>query len=168
MTTSAQKLSSPPRHALDVKLMAPFIRSVQSVFTTMVRTTVVVQRPSFKTEPVPAFDVSGIIGFSGDITGMVVVSFQKLAAVKLVAAFAGMEMDPAGPDFSDAIGELTNMIAGGAKTDLGANASISCPSVIIGTGHTIARLRDVPCLLVPCETPFGPFALEVSIKRGNT
>jgi chemotaxis protein CheX len=156
---------APAKSGLNVKLLVPFINSIRTVFSTMLGMTATINRPTTKAEPVPMYDVSGIIGFSGDITGQVVVSFQKATAIKLVTAFAGAEMDPASPDFADAIGELTNMIAGAAKKDLGAAAGITCPSVIIGTGHVVARLRDVPCLVVPCETPVGPFCVEISIKQ---
>ena len=39
------------------------------------------------------------------------------------------------------------------------------PSVIIGTGHQIARLRDVPCVVIPCRTAAGDFAVEVNVKQ---
>jgi chemotaxis protein CheX len=118
-----------------------------------------------KGNPTPSYDVSSIIGFSGDVIGSVVVSFQLSAAKKLVAAFAQMEIDEKSADFADALGELANMIAGAAKKDLGVLASISTPSVIMGAGHTIARLKDVPCLVIPCRTEVGDFAVEVSIKQ---
>ncbi len=69
------------------------------------------------------------------------------------------------PDFADAVGELANMIAGGAKRHLGNLASITVPSVVIGSGHVIARLTDVPCIVIPCQTDAGSFAVEVSIKQ---
>jgi chemotaxis protein CheX len=124
-----------------------------------------VQRPHLKGNPSPSYDVSGIIGFSGEVIGSVVVSFQRAAAIKLVSSFAGMEIQPETPDFADAVGELANMIAGSAKKDLGATASITVPSVIIGAGHIIARLSDVPCVVIPCATPVGEFAVEVNIKQ---
>jgi chemotaxis protein CheX len=147
------------------KLIVPFISSVRAVFSTMVGVQTTVGRPSFKTHPAPSYDVSSIIGFSGEIVGSVVVSFQNEAAQKLVSAFAGAEVTPDSPDFADAIGELANMIAGGAKKDLGAMASITCPNVIIGPGHQVARLSGVPCLVIPCSTPVGNFAVEVCIKQ---
>ncbi len=76
-----------------------------------------------------------------------------------------MAMDPGSADFADAVGELGNMVAGAAKKELGYQASIGIPSVIVGTGHHIARLKDVPCLVVPCESEHGTFAVEVSIRR---
>lgn len=153
------------QHKINPKLIIPFVNSVRSVFTTMVKIPTTVERPHLKVEPAASYDISAIVGFSGQIVGSVVVSFQKEAAVKLVAAFAGTEIDPSSPDFADAVCELANMIAGSAKKDLGGEARISVPSVVIGAGHVLARLTDVPCLVVPCKTPVGDFAVEVSIKE---
>jgi len=111
------------------------------------------------------YDVSGIIGLSGDFIGSIVVSFQMEAAARIVSLFAGTTLAPDSPDFPDAVGELANMIAGGTKKALGGMASITVPNVVIGGGHVIARLSDVPCLVIPCQTPVGSFAAEVSIKK---
>jgi chemotaxis protein CheX len=157
--------ATPAAPVLNPKLIIPFVNSVRQVFSTMVSVPTTVKPPHLKGSPGPSYDVSGIIGFSGDVVGSVVVSFEKSAAVKLVAAFAGMEIAVDSPDFADAIGELANMIAGSAKKDLGSAASISVPSVIIGAGHTVARLSDVPCIVIPCTTPVGDFAVEVNVKQ---
>jgi len=150
---------------IDPQLIVPFVNAVRSVFATMVGVQTTVERPHVKNNPAPHYDVSGIIGFSGEIAGSVVVSFQSKAALALASAFAGSKLEFNTPDFADAIGELANMIAGGAKKSLGALASISVPNVIIGSGHLIARLSDVPCIVIPCKTPVGDFAIEVNIKQ---
>jgi chemotaxis protein CheX len=151
--------------AINPKLIVPFVNSARTVFSTMCNITATVQRPHVKGTPSTSYDVSGLIGFSGEVIGSVVVSFQRAAAIKIVSAFTGMDIQPESPDFADAIGELTNMIAGSAKKDLGCVASITVPSVVIGTGHVIARLSDVPCIVIPCSTPVGEFAVEVNIKQ---
>ncbi len=151
--------------AINPKLIVPFVNSVRNVFATMVKVPTEVLRPHVKEAPGPSYDVSSIIGFSGEVVGSVVVSFQLEAAKKLVAAFAQTELSVDSADFADALGELANMIAGNAKKDLGCKASISTPNVIVGAGHHVARLSDVPTLVVPCRTPVGDFAVEVSIKQ---
>ena len=153
---------------INPKLIVPFVDAIRGVFTTMVGVATTVERPHVKAQPAPSYDVSSIIGFSGDVVGSVVVSFQKSAAEKLATAFAGSPIDPASPDFADALGELANMIAGSAKKHLGAAATITVPSVVIGSGHSIARLSDVPCVVIPCKTAVGDFAVEVSIKQVKT
>jgi chemotaxis protein CheX len=154
-----------PQQALNPKLIVPFVNSVRNVFITMVGVATTVERPTYKTGPAVSYDVSAIIGFSGQVIGSVVVSFQMDAALKLVKAFAGVDLTADSPDFADAIGELANMIAGSAKKDLGATASITCPSVVLGANHVIARLRGVPCVVIPCKTPAGDFAVEVNMKQ---
>jgi chemotaxis protein CheX len=159
-----QTAQSLPLPALNPRLIVPFVNAVRSVFSTMVGVQTTVGRPSLKAHTGPTYDVSSIIGFSGDVIGSVVVSVQQEAAVKLVEAFASMPIAPGTPDFADAVGELANMIAGNAKKDLGAFAQITVPNVVLGKGHTIARLSGVPCLVIPCTTPAGDFAVEVNIQ----
>jgi chemotaxis protein CheX len=154
-----------PAATINPKMIVPFVDAIRGVFSTMVGVPTTVERPHVKTAPAPTYDVSSIIGFSGDVVGSVVVSFQQVAAEKLATAFAGAPIDPSSPDFADALGELANMIAGSAKKHLGAMASITVPSVVIGSGHTIARLSDVPCVVIPCKTAAGDFAVEVSVKQ---
>jgi chemotaxis protein CheX len=150
---------------ISAKLIVPFVNSVRNVFQTMVGVETIVERLTLKSGPGASYDVSAIVGFSGQVIGSVVVSFQMAAALSLVKAFAGVDIAVDSPDFPDAIGELANMIAGNAKKDLGATASITCPSVVIGAAHVIARLRGVPCYVIPCKTPVGDFAVEVNMKQ---
>jgi chemotaxis protein CheX len=147
------------------KLIVPFMNAVREVFQKMAGVKTTVDKPYLKTDVHGTYEVCGIIGFSGQISGSVVVSFSDLAAEKLVEAFAGEKMARTDPDFADAVGELANMIAGSAKQHLGGLASISVPSVVIGSGYTVASMRNVPCLVIPCNCEFGAFAVEVSIKR---
>lgn len=165
MTAATMEKPAAAAPTIDPKLIVPFVNSVRSVFATMVKVETEIQRPHYKTQPAPNYDVSSIIGFSGQIVGSVVVSLERGAAEALVAAFAGSPLKITDADFPDAIGELANMIAGGAKTHLGSLASISVPSVVIGSGHVLARLTDVPCIVIPCKTPVGNFAVEVNIKK---
>jgi chemotaxis protein CheX len=160
---STAKAAGPTPH-IDTKLIVPFVNSTRKVFSTMVKVDVKVDYPYLKESPAATYDVSGIIGFSGDIIGSVVLSFQTQSAIKLVEAFTGMLFEANSTDFADAIGELANMIAGAAKKDLGMASSITVPTVVIGTGHTIARLTGVPCIVIPCQTSTGNFAVEVNIK----
>jgi chemotaxis protein CheX len=150
---------------INPKLVTAFVKSTKNVLSTMAGIEAQLGKPGLKHEPTPAYDVSGIVGFTGEVMGSVVVSFRKSTAVSLVKAFSGEEMDVKSDDFADAIGELCNMIAGNAKKEFGLVAGIGIPSVIIGPGHTVARLRDVPCIVIPCTCEVGDFAVEVNIKQ---
>ncbi len=152
----------------DTSLIVAFVRSIKNVLSTMASVEATVGKPYIKEGEKPGHDVSGIVGFSGEVRGNVVVSFCMDTAQKVVEAFSGMTMEVTSADFADAVGELCNMIAGNAKKDFGMNAGIGIPSVVIGSNHTIARLRDVPCIVIPCTCSAGDFCVEVNIKQvGN-
>lgn len=149
---------------MDPTLIKPFISSIQNVFTTMLQLQVTINDPYIKTNNV-SNDVSGIIGMSGDVVGTVVLGFPTSTAENCVALFVGQKIDPATADFADAIGELINMVCGGAKAMFkNRKASISCPSVVMGCQHVLARQSEAATIVIPCQTDCGPFTIEVTIK----
>lgn len=154
---------------MDAGLITPFAQSIQNVFSMMLQLPVSVAEPTVKAGGPPSHDVSGIIGMSGDVTGSVVLGLRTETARAIVELFCGERLDPADPDFADALGELVNMICGGAKAMFGEtrSVSISCPSVIVGEGHGVAMPSDIPCVAIPCSTERGEFVIEVAI-RDNT
>ncbi len=149
---------------MDVRYVNAFVRSIRNTFETMCGMSVTVGKPHLKTSDKPAADVSGVIGFSGDAAGSVVLHFEFDVASKIASAFAGMELNQESEDFADAIGELANMVAGGAKAQFkGLNISISLPNVIVGKDHNVSASKSSPRLVVPCETPAGVFWVEMGM-----
>ncbi len=143
----------------------PFVDSVSNVFETMLQLPVQVGDPAIKPHDTPAADVSGIIGLTGDVDGTVVLGFPTATAERAVAIFTGMELQADHEDFADAVGELVNMISGGAKAKFtGKKAAISCPSVVVGAGHAVFGRKDVACIRIPCECDLGEFYVDVAIR----
>jgi chemotaxis protein CheX len=153
---------------MDPQYITPFIKSTKNVFSTMLNMQVTINEPTVKIGSPATYDVSGIIGMSGDVVGSVVLSFPKETAERLVTAFCGMEFKSDSPDFADAIGELVNMVSGSAKgMFVDKDVSISCPSVVIGSGHQINTRSDTPCVSIPCSTPQGDLTIEVAIREAE-
>ncbi|MFA5863111.1 MAG: chemotaxis protein CheX [Phycisphaerae bacterium] len=153
---------------MDVRYVNPFMGAIKNVFKTMLKLDVQFGKPYLKTVEQTSHDVSGIIGLSGDVVGTVIVSFPRLSAVKIASTFAGTALGDTDEDFSDAIGELANMIAGNAKKDIeGLNISITTPSVVVGAGHQVKCAKIIPHLAIPCSCPAGSFVVEVGIKTVN-
>ncbi|MEO0511314.1 MAG: chemotaxis protein CheX [Planctomycetota bacterium] len=150
---------------MDPAFISPFIESVQNVFSTMLQLPVVVGEPRLKTDPKASYDITGIIGLSGDVSGAVALSFPRTTAERIVAIFCGMEISADHADFPDAVGELVNMISGGAKANFpNRNVSISCPSVIIGEGHRVMNQSETPAAILPFETDCGVMAVEIAVR----
>src|SRR4051812_40570273 len=146
-------------------VVLPFIKSVRETFKSMIGLEVTVGKPVRKTENVRGVFVTGLIGFSGQLTGCVVIGFPRDLANVPVEKFVGAAVDDTAADFADAIGEITNIIIGGAKSGIGLAASITVPSVIIGTSYTIAGMSATPCFMIPCTCDAGSFSIELSIRQ---
>lgn len=150
---------------MEASYIKPFIASIQNVFATMLQLPVSVGTPRLKEDQHSQSDVSGIIGLSGDVTGSVVLSFPRETAERIVALFTGTPLTVDSPDFADAVGELVNMVSGGAKAMFtGKKASISCPSVVVGSSHVVAGQSDTPCVVIPCTTDCGALVIEIAIR----
>ncbi len=150
---------------MDVRFINPFVASTKSVFKTMVATDISIGRPYLiKANEEHSADVSAVIGMSGDAVGCVVLSLPMETACNAASKFAGVTLTLEHPDFSDALGELANMVAGGAKARFeGLNVSISLPSVIIGKQHVVSQSRAKPRLGLPCLSALGNFTVEVAV-----
>lgn len=150
---------------MESKYIAAFVGAVRNVFKTMLKTDVSFARPFRKGSGTQSSGVSGIIGFTGNVRGSIVVCFPLDVASALIECFTGAVIAPSDPDFADAIGELVNMIAGGAKTQFNEGAvAIGCPSVVIGKEHQVYLRKDDPVVVVPCTCGHGAFAIEIALK----
>jgi len=153
-------------NSLDPIYVTAFIEATQNVFQTMLRQEVSFAKPIVGRLPHLDNDVSAIIGMSGDVVGTVVLSLPAATASKIVELFVGLPIDMENEDFADAVGELVNVISGGAKAKFdGQEVRISCPSVVIGQGHTVQQPSGSVSISIPCESSCGGFSVDVSIKK---
>jgi chemotaxis protein CheX len=123
------------------------------------------EQPLLKRMPFPTYDISGVIGLSGDAQGSISLSFPETDAIRFVRKMLGDIEKIDEDEMTDGIGEIVNIIAGNAKQYLTKfNLSISLPSVIIGKKHTLAGQSGSPTIVVPFSSDLGKFIMEVSLK----
>jgi chemotaxis protein CheX len=152
---------------MDVRYINPFLKAVKNVFDTMINIPFTLGKPLLKKDITPLYEVSGIIGISGEVSGCVVVSLSQGIAVQLASALLGEEIKEINSDCTDAIGEIANMVAGDAKRDFPkGNTSVSVPIVIIGK-HKVAYPTDVPIISIPCTTSGGQLSIDVALKEAS-
>ena len=150
---------------MDVSYINPFIIATRSCFTTMISTEVHPGDPSLKRHPYPTYDISGVIGLSGDAQGSISLSFPLADAENIVKQILNNPPTLSEAEMCDGIGEIVNIIAGNAKQHLtNFNLSISLPNVIIGKKHSLAGQSGSPTIVVPFSGDCGKFAMEVSLK----
>ena len=150
-------------HAFKVEYIKPFIDSLNGLFVDHLGATITIGAPTLNKSGMPTYEVSGVIAFTGTVEGRVVVSFQTDVAEQIVKGYLQMDDLPEGV-LEDCVGELANVIAGRAKSEMEQHQIIiSPPTVIRGTDYQIAKSKGT-VISVPCETSYGPVQVEISIQ----
>ena len=154
---------------MKAEYLNPFISSTKNVLETMAQTKVTAKKPKLKDTDATFGDVTGIIGLASDqVEGSMTISFKKACILQIVGRML-ME-DPQSEineDIVDAVGELTNMICGGAKAEfgkLGLNFSLATPTMVTGQGVKIHQQSDEPIIVIPFQTDAGDFVLEANMS----
>lgn len=153
--------------SMDARHISAFLEATKAVFDAMVRLPVTFEKPQLGSGRAN-YDVSGVIGLSGDVVGSVIIGFTKTSAGPIASALAGSPLEVGSPDFADAIGELSNMIAGGAKAKFeGQSVSIGCPSVVVAPAHQISSPSGSSSICIACNTSVGSFVIDVTIQSST-
>lgn len=151
---------------LSVEYINPFLMATTTVFRTMLFTEIQRGELYLKNCCKLDYEISGVIGMSGKAVGTVVVSLSRNAALGAASVLLGERKDVIDAEVIDAIGELTNMIAGSAKVKLESLAmNVSLPNVIIGKNHVIAFPTGVKPIGIPFDSIWGPVAVEVGLSE---
>jgi len=158
------------RTSMKAEFINPFLTAAKNVLETMAQTQVTPQKPRLKEGNTSYGEVTGIIGMtSAEITGSMIVSFTEKCILKIVANML-MEEPKAKIDDEvvDAVGELTNMICGGAKAQLAKldhKFDLATPNMVVGKGVEISYYSKAPTIVIPFDTPAGTFVVEANLSE---
>jgi len=142
----------------------PFVSAAVEVFSTMLGCELKRGDLSLNQNFQPAHEISGIIGLSGKASGTVVVSVDRDVAISATEIMLGQRPDGINTDVIDAVGEMTNMIAGKAKAGLGHLAmNLALPTVITGHNHTIRFGSSASTICIPYSCRWGELSVEVGL-----
>ena len=149
---------------MKVEHVHPFLASAISTFDVMLKCKLTPREPFVRPSCEPEHEVSGVIGLTGRAKGAVVLNMCRNAAISASEALLGerpMEIDR---DVTDAVGELTNIIAGNAKAKLEhLTLSVSLPAVFVGSKHALELPHRTDPVYIPFDSPWGYVALEVEL-----
>ncbi|MEM0940702.1 MAG: chemotaxis protein CheX [Bacteroidota bacterium] len=93
-------------------------------------------------------DYTGMIAISGGRKGFVYISANKEMFADLINLFIGIE-NPSTEDILDMAGEISNVVAGNVRANLGANFMISVPTVFEGMPKELEIPEDVSVYVIP-------------------
>ncbi len=106
--------------------------------------------PFIKNDNLSVMDYTGIIGISGKYRGGIYLSADSDLLAEVASCILGLEADLVdGEAREDMLGEITNTIAGNARSSFGSQFMISVPIVIKGRPEDISFKLKPPVFVIP-------------------
>lgn len=137
----------------DKALINTFIESVVRTLGDMAQTPVTPGKPIIESKTVVKGEIAGIIGMiAGNAKGTLMICFTGKSALKIVENMLGEIHTDVTPSVTDAVGELTNMIYGSAKTALnkiGYSFEMAIPTVVTGHFEIASSANHGATLIIP-------------------
>ncbi|MCP4271554.1 MAG: chemotaxis protein CheX [Gammaproteobacteria bacterium] len=153
---------------MNVDIVNPFLQSLLNVLSTMAQTEATHRPPGIKRSQIATGDVTGIIGMVGNkVKGSLSISFSEQAALHITNSMLGESLEKIDETVTDMVGEITNMVTGGAKrifSESGHDFEMATPTVIAGADHEIHHHCQGSVIQIPFDSKQGSFYVEVSFE----
>lgn len=151
---------------MGIDVLSPVIEGTQEMMEMMLG---IECAPASPDAEIPEPFVSGVVSLTGKWEGQVVLRFPKGTGVKSVAFMLGMDEDEVDEEsLKDGIGEMANMVAGGAKSRLaeaGVEFNLTVPTIVSGEGHRIDVLKVKTSEVRRLDCELGSFAVVVWMRE---
>lgn len=152
---------------MELKYINPFLESVYEVFDSMLSCKVERGNANMVKSMEVTDALVALIGLSGPVCGTVALLIPRDTALKIVGRFVGEDYEDVDENVRDAVAELVNIIAGGAKARLSDGdtpIALSLPNVIEGKGYSVYYPSGSVWLDNPFSSELGSFSMRLSFK----
>ena len=153
---------------MDATLVNPFIEGTLHILSTTAFVKVKPDEPQIKKNERASGDITGVLKIDGDVSGTAAISFSEASILGIVSVMFGEDMVEINGEIVDAVGELSNMIAGHVTTKLtesGKQVKVKLAHVITGAEKAIPHDLNVgPVLSLPFRTTQGKLVVEVCCR----
>jgi chemotaxis protein CheX len=150
---------------MNVEFINPFITALLNVVDMMGHTELIAEKPNIKKNVVSMGDISGLIGMVGPKTkGSLSITFEKSLALRIMHRMLGESKNEIDEEVIDMVGEITNMVSGGAKKELsikGYEFEMATPMIVSGANHTIDHIHDGHVIIIPFSSDSGKAFIEI-------
>lgn len=154
---------------MKVEFINPFLEAIMNVLNTMAKLEAKPGRPAIKTNEVAKGDVTGLMGMTGEqARGTLAITFTEPVILEITKRMLEEEVTRIDDTVTDMVGEITNMVTGGAKRILsehGYRFDMAIPSVVSGKNHIIHHKSSAPIIIVPFNTQAGNFFIEICFEE---
>ncbi len=146
------------------------VQATEEIFGTMIFLDISPEQPLAVGKEVLDCHVSAMIGLSGDFSAMLSVHCAKPTSLAITGAMLGMEVEEIDADVKDALGEISNMLAGYLKDAFAEEdvaLELSIPTAISGKSVTISSSPTKSNrVIIPFNLEQGRFFVEMKFSLG--
>ena len=159
-------------YKIDVEFVNPFIDGTLETLKVQCQIKCKALDPIAKkkdeTPPIET-EIAGVIGLtSKKFNGSIAICFSQEIFLKAMSNMLGESYKEITKDLEDGAGELLNIIFGYGKRILNADGHTlekALPTVVRGKNITIRHMTARPTILVPFQSEFGSFYIEVGTEE---
>ena len=150
-----------------VELVQPYLQAAKDVIGRETSSTVGVGKVALRKPPASTGEVSILIGVTGQIQGVVMLTMDRQTALNIVGHITGEAYAELDSLAQSAVAELANVVSGRggiALASLGRETTISPPALLVGSGGGSISTLDIPIYCIPLQTECGVVDLQVALK----
>ena len=153
---------------MNVAFINPFLVSLINVISTMATIDLKPGKPQLKNHDLAKGDVSGLIGMVGPKTrGSLSITFDQTLILEIMNKMLGEKPEFINDEVTDLVGEITNMVTGGAKnllSEKGYDFDMATPAVVSGKNHTISHKSRGQKIMMPFTNEYGNAFIEICFE----
>jgi chemotaxis protein CheX len=151
---------------MDIRFIEAFRVATNNVLSMMAQITPNFAEPVMRDSRKAFGEVTGIIGMTASgFNGNLMLSFDKECVLGVVEGLVGERYPKITSEVVDAVGEITNMVCGGAKAILseqGLVFDMATPTIVVGQGIEISQSKGQRAISLLGTTSHGQFVIESS------
>jgi chemotaxis protein CheX len=116
-------------------------------------------------DSIPAFEFTSMVGLAGELRGVLTLCCTEKSAALMASKMLGLAVEDVDEHIWDALGEITNMVAGNFKNKLpgiSERCVLSVPTVITGSSYTCHSMADAGSIEIQLQ--FLRVPVQVSLE----
>jgi len=155
---------------MNVEFINPFLSSLSNVLVTMATMQVKPGKIFIDDQNLPKGDITGLISMhSNKADGTLAISFSKEVILDVCERMLGEPFDEINEEVENLVGEITNMVTGGAKQILdekGYDFDMARPTVSTKK-QALYDNNKQPALVIPFDSDKGRLYIQIQFNMKN-
>jgi CheY-specific phosphatase CheX len=165
----ATRAKTTPRLSIE-ELLKLMLKGVEETFKSYAKVAITTETAiRCEGQGIPSVEIAGVGSFiCNDTKGMVTLAFPLNTYLGVISRIMKKEYKQIAPEVRDWASEFINSSLGQVKRTLsgeGYNMNCPIPTAIQGNDLKIFHTKNIPFMVVPCNTDFGQFYVELILDE---